>query len=193
MYAGSLREKRVLPSQDRPGDNMEEGDAPKAVTPPKGTKNKMNEDSLLPSDDDDDDADLLPSSDDDADGNDADLHDEDDDDADLLPSDDNAGIQEGHADGDDDSSQFSEDGDEWIFPPRQRPQRRVVVNKKVKKEKAKTLVTTYKVPPEERDEPEFYYFAYLWGRQSRQMRKVSLPLKKGPPPPVLLKGSIKFL
>jgi hypothetical protein len=239
MYAGSLREKRVPPSQERPGDNMEGGDAPKAVTPLKGTKNKRTEtfgggneessdddsalfsssdsdsdnDSLLPSDADDDDADphddeddnalvspsyfaddddadLFPSSDDDSYGNDADLHDEDDDDADLFPSDDDAGIQEGHADGDDDSSRFSEDGDGWIVAPRRRPPRRQVVNKKVKKERANTLVTTYKAPPEERYEPEFYYFAHLWGRE---MRKVTSTLREGPPPPVLSKGKYQIL
>ncbi|KAL3774211.1 hypothetical protein ACHAW5_008536 [Stephanodiscus triporus] len=89
MYAGSLREKRVPPSRDRPGDNMEEGDAPKAVTPPRGTKNKMNE----------------------------------------------------------------------AFD-------------------------------EERKEPEFYYFAHIWGRQ---MRKVTSTLNEGPPPPVLSKGKYQIL
>ena len=231
MYAGSLREKRVPPSQERPGDNTEGGDAPKAVTPLKGTKNKRTEtfgggneessddnsdsdnDSLLPSDADDDDADphdyegddalvspsyfaddddadLFSSSDDDAYGNDADLHDEDDDDADLFPSGNDAGIQEGHVDGDDDSSRFSEDGDGWIFAPRRRPPRKQVVNKKVKKERANTLVTTYKAPPEERYEPEFYYFAHLWGRE---MRKVTSTLREGPPPPVLSKGKYQIL
>ena len=43
MYAGPLCEKKVPPSQDRLGDNMEEGDAPKAMTPLKGMKNKKTE------------------------------------------------------------------------------------------------------------------------------------------------------
>ena len=64
------------------------------------------------------------------------------------------------------------------------------MNKKVKKEKAKTLVTTYNTPSEERKEPEFYYFAHIWGRQ---MRKVTSTLNEGPPPPVLSKGKYQIL
>lgn len=100
-------------------------------------------------------------------------------------------MHEGRADEDDDESRFSEDEGEWMmFVPRQRPPRRPVAKKKLKKEKTDTLVTDYKAPPEERKVPEFYYFAHVWGMQ---MRKVTLTLGEGPPPPVLSKGKYHIL
>lgn len=63
------------------------------------------------------------------------------------------------------------------------------MRKKLKKMRANTLVTTYRAPPEERMEPEFYYFAHVWGTQ---MRKTTSTLGEGPPPPELFRGKFKF-
>ena len=64
----------------------------------------------------------------------------------------------------------------------QHPPKRQVKIKRAKKERAVTLVKCYTMPPEERREPEHHYcFADTWGKY---MRKVTLPLKYGPPPPV---------
>ena len=60
----------------------------------------------------------------------------------------------------------------------QHPPKRQLTTKKAKKGKA---VTCYAVPPEERMEPEYYCLADIWGNY---MRKVTLPLKYGPPHPV---------
>ena len=237
MYATSLREKKNPPiPQERPAE-MEEEDAPKFVTPRKGTKNKKpttfdggndvssgsDSSSHCSSDSDDDDADLFPS---DVEENHFSMLTPSDDDADLFPSaseDDNedlfsddddeiadllslsgvevgqlmgnivsssSGIYEGNADDDDDDSRFSEDDGGWTSVPTQRPPKRLVTKKKLKKENAKTLVTQYKAPPEERRVPEFYYFAHVWGRQ---MRKVTSTLAEGPPPHELSKGKYQIL
>jgi hypothetical protein len=227
MYATSLREKKNPPiPQERPAE-MEEEDAPKFVTPRKGTKNKKpttfdggndvssgsDSSSHYSSDSDDDDADLFPStpSDDDADlfpsaseDDNEDLFSDDDDEiADLLSLSgvevgqlmgnivsSSSGIYEGNADDDDDDSRFSEDDGGWTFVSTQRPPKRLVTKKKLKKENAKTLVTQYKAPSEERRVPEFYYFAHVWGRQ---MRKVTSTLAEGPPPHELSKGKYQIL
>ena len=239
MYATSLREKKGPPiPQERPAE-MEAEEAPKFVTPRKGTKNKKpstfngsndgssgsDSSSRYSSDSDDDDGDLFHSGVEDynanmltpSDDDNADLFssDEDDDNEDLFPSSDDDegaellfssgveadqlmgnivsssfGIHQGNADDDDDDSRFSEDDGGWTFVPTQCPPKRLVTKKKLKKEKAETLVTEYKAPPEERKVPEFYYFAHIWGKQ---MRKVTSTLAEGPPPPVLSKGKYQIL
>ena len=190
-YATSLRKKKNPPiPQERPAETEEE-DAPKFVTPQKGTKNKKpttfdGGNSLF--------ADVSTPSDDDASlfsdvkslsgvevghlmGN-------------IVSS--SSGIYEGNADHDDNDSLFSEDDGEWTSVPTvptQRPPKRLVLKKKLKKENANTLVTQYKAPPEERRVPEFYYLAHILGRQ---MRKVASTLAEGPPPPVITRGKYKY-
>lgn len=82
----------------------------------------------------------------------------------------------------DDESRFSEEVN--IRPPK-----RPTLPNKCKKERAKSLVTEYKAPPEERAEPEHYYLADMWGEH---LRKIALPLTSGPPAPILHKGGIKY-
>jgi hypothetical protein len=103
MYATSLREKKNPPiPQERPAE-MEEEDAPKFVTPRKGTKNKK------PT--------TFDGGNDDSSGSDSSLHcssDSDDDNADLFPSD----VEENHvsmltpSDDDDDADLFSSASDD---------------------------------------------------------------------------------
>ena len=115
MYATSLREKKNPPIPQEMPAEMKEEDAPKFVTPRKGTKNKKpttfdggNDDSSgsdssshYSSDSDDDDADLFPS---DVEENHVSMltPSDDDDDADLFPS----------ASEDDNEDLFSDDDDE---------------------------------------------------------------------------------
>jgi hypothetical protein len=70
---------------------------------------------------------------------------------------------------------------EWMGISIQRPPKGQVTTKRAKKEKAVTLVTCHTVPPEDRMEPKYYCLTDIWGKY---MRKVTLPLKYGPPPPV---------
>mmetsp|Transcript_21142 Transcript_21142/g.45875 ORF Transcript_21142/g.45875 Transcript_21142/m.45875 type:complete len:873 (+) Transcript_21142:47-2665(+) len=142
-----------------------------------------NEDKLPNSDEDD----LFPPS-----GDEDQVHNSDEDDLFSSSGDEEVGDQFKHGlignvnygDSDDDS-RFSEELN--IRPPK-----RLVVMKKCKKERAKSLVTEYIVPPEERVEHEYYYLADIWGER---MRKRTLGSADGPPPPTILpqsKGGIKY-
>jgi hypothetical protein len=90
---------------------------------------------------------------------------------------------------DDDESRFSEEeNDGWL---KQRPPERLETKKKLKKENAKTLVTEYNAPPEERNVPDFYYLAHVWGFP--KSRVVISTLGDGPPPEFLDDGKYQII
>ena len=206
-YATSLRE--------RPAE-MEEEDAPKFVTPQKGTKSKKpttfdggNDDSSVS----DDDADLFPSN---VEGNHFSMLTPSDDDASLFsdvstPSDDDAslfsdvkslsGVEVGHLTGNivSSSSRIYEgnadhDDNDSRFSEDDAGRTSVPTQRppkkrpKLKKENAESL-HEFNVPPVERYEPDAYYFASMWGDR---MRVTSCPLSKGLPPPVITRNDEKF-
>ena len=215
-YATSLRKKKNPPiPQERPAETEEE-DAPKFVTPKKGTKNKKpttfdggNDDSSVS----DDDADLFPSN---VEGNHFSMLTPSDDDASLFadvstPSDDDAslfsevkslsGVEVGHLTGNIVSSSSGiyegnadHDDNDSRFSEDDAGRTSVPTQRppkkrpKLKKENAESL-HEFNVPPVERYEPDAYYFASMWGDR---MRVTSCPLSKGLPPPVITRNGEKF-
>ena len=79
------------------------------------------------------------------------------------------------------NTNFSLDSAEIVGLRVQQPPKKQVATKTETELKSATLVTCYVASPEERIEPEYYCLAHMW---VKCLRKVTLPLKYGPPHPV---------